>query len=216
MKRWIKWAILGIAVPVASLVVGAVALVLYASIDKEDAYIFPDATLVDPNYLDWLEDVTRSRVQRREDFPVYAHRIRPGRGSVIAYRSYSNGSLAMIDDESYRKLTLWVPEGVGEGGRWPIGGEGGVKAVYTQGGSAWPRSACAGYIVSGHLDVAKELFGYLVTVEGVFQPRGNVVSRKSCVERGFHSRFEARLQDVSGLTPWLGKASTHPYDETYR
>ncbi len=117
------------------------AALAYQSIDKEDKFFIRDAAPVDPNYLLTLESWKRQPSDLYEPTGIAAHRLKSGTGMVFGYRFFSDGKIFTNDDESYKKLTIWLAEGVPQS---PIeiglGDANRVLVVYSRGGSAWPTS----------------------------------------------------------------------------
>lgn len=189
---------------------------LYASIDKEDSFYLSNAILSDFDYLNKIENTqsTNSDEKHRERSPAYIHRITQGKGTIIAYRWYSNGDVMGIDDEVFKKLTIWVSELPSQ---YPavldLRKNKEVKVVFTSGGSAWPRSACSGYLSSGSVTLEKPHAVIDVSVAATMTPAG---SNTSCKKSNISIAFSATEISHDDLTPWLGLKGEHPYDETYR
>src|SRR3546814_18515967 len=82
---------------------------------------------------------------------LFAHRLAPGQGTIVAHRFYSPGGALTIDDEVFEKLTIWFKSSRPESGAITI--DSSVVVVHTKGGSAWPQSACSGIIESGKIRI---------------------------------------------------------------
>src|SRR3546814_11147123 len=78
---------------------------------------------------------------------LFAHRLAPGQGTIVAHRFYSPGGALTIDDEVFEKLTIWFKSSRPESGAITI--DSSVVVVPTKGGSAWPQPACSGLLESG-------------------------------------------------------------------
>lgn len=186
------------------------AIVLWSTSQRVDTFVLADAALVDPRFPASPEqglDVSVPMEQRL--FAVRAHRLRRGRGTIYAYRVFDRGEWSTIDDETYRKRTLWTaaPMTTRET-LWHFGDERRVVALYTEGGSAWPQRACAGALVRGTLRVRPRWRGVRVDVHGRMGP--------PCADREIALSFDAQPLTFDALTPWLGLPAEHPYAETYR
>ncbi len=82
-----------------------------ASIDKTDTFYLLNADLINPDFLNNLAKkikVEKSRRTLRNSPSVYAHRVKQGNGMIFGFRWYSNGSLKVIDDEEFEKITIWL------------------------------------------------------------------------------------------------------------
>src|SRR5436190_2689552 len=110
VRRIVKALFLSLAVFVAFLVLVLGGLLAYAAIDKEDTFVLQNSEFDDASYLRQIDSSKEDdRLIKHHDYvPVYAHRLKRGSGVVFAYRFYSNGDLRTIDDEEYRKVTIWI------------------------------------------------------------------------------------------------------------
>ncbi len=138
-----------VALGVIALLAGG--LIAYAASDKEDTFVIQNAELADVGHLQRLESQdAATKAHRQDDFAVYAHRLKRGTGTVLGFRAYSPGRMFIIDDENYRKVTLWI---AGATPTSPVeirlGQNSQAHLVFSDGGSAWPRSGCSGYGASG-------------------------------------------------------------------
>lgn len=191
--------------------------VLSACSIREDAFVVADAELVDPAYLTTLDrraeaDAARDRDRR---YGVSAHRLRAGRGTVIGYRRFDQGDWTAVDDESFLKITLWLPHDAPHRASIPLADARQVVAVYSAGGSAWPQAGCSGYLRPGSATLTPQGADWEVRLEARLVPSGNAAYR-GCEPRDVHMTFTAAPLDIATLTPWLGSASEHVYEETYR
>lgn len=228
--------IVGILLAVIAL--GLAGLFVYASIDKTDKFYLTDAELLNPNYLYELEDKLRDKEPKYEILPdntyeledkltkykvlhdnpsVYIHRIKQGKGVVLAYRWYSNGDIFAIDDEKFEKITIWLSNAVLQNNmKVTFGDTSRIIGVYTKGSSAWPQAACSGYITSGELIINRSVSGYRVNISGQLLPTPSSISGKWCSPQKIDKEFIAKKIEHVNITTWLGKPGKHPYDETYR
>lgn len=188
--------------------------VLYANRDQVSSFYVVDAELSDPIFLDKLDRSSGMNDIGRKDFGFGAHRLKSGRGLVLAHRAFSVGSTA-IDDESYMKLTVWVPVITLPTSRQTLRFSDQALMVYSSGGSAWPRNDCSGYI-QGHIDITPQGNMLNVSVDGEFKPKGNSPILDHCKSRSVLLEFRAAPERFDRLTPWQGgTGGTHPYHETY-
>ena len=192
------------------------AALAYASIDRTDEFFVVRGALAAPDYLSSLEASPDHEASKREKFGVMAHRIANGSGMVFAYRFYTNGSPLVIDDEGYEKATVWLPN---QNSSLPaeiqLNDSRSVMAIYSRGGSAWPRAGCSGHIRDGFVRVKPRGLRVHVEISGVLHPQGNFRIAQ-CEAKKIHLEFEAKEIAVSDLTPWLGRPGPYPYAETYR
>jgi hypothetical protein len=217
-KRILKIVLIATASVIAVAVLAGGVLLAYAAIDKEDRFYLVNAEPADPNYLYSLDVDPQKSSLDRERFGFAVHRLKRGRGIVISYRFYSNGSIWAIDDETYRKLTVWIPSGAPQSPMvLDLADRANAVVMFSRGGSAWPRNDCSGYVSSGALRVGHRGGRYVVSVHGELEPRGNSdVFKKNCVPQPVDLEFEASELSFEQLTPWLGIAGSYPYAETYR
>lgn len=192
-------------------------LLAYASADKQDTFYLRDAELSDPHYLDALAvSDGQSHASSSERLPVYAHRLKRGKGSVFGFRFYSGGDFFVIDDESYRKVTIWTASPPPSSRiEFDLGDESLARVIFTEGGSAWPENVCSGYVSSGRITIDPVGGLYLVTVHGVLQRAGGRRSNQ-CDQQKIDMNFKTKEIAYERLTPWLGIAGANPYRETYR
>jgi hypothetical protein len=217
VRRIVKtllWSLAAIVVLLA-LVVGG--LWAYAAIDKQDTFALQNAEFDDANYLRKIGFLKwEDRRIHREDFaPVYAHRLKRGSGTIFAYRFYSNGDLGIIDDEDYRKVTVWIAGAIPRSAvDLPLGDESKCLLVFGHSGSAWPEAGCSGYGTSGTVRVEPAGRYFKITIHGEVTPVGNAYAR--CGIEKVDLIFQAKEIAFEDLTPWLGIAGRFVYDETYR
>ena len=218
---YLTLGVMRIAKTIAAVIVIALlgfgGLLAYESIDREDQFFVLDAAPVDPNHLAAIESWTRQESDFYEPTGIGAHRLKRAHGLVFGYRFYSNGSLSRIDDETYKKLTVWLVDGAPQ---LPVdsrlGDTARVLVIYSHGGSAWPERGCSGFVTTGSLRVTPAGKHVSVNVAGEFEPRGNHHKSNYCKAEHVEFSFQASEITVAQLTPWLGREGTHPYDETYR
>ena len=201
-----------------------IGLIFYRAIPKTDGFYVKGADFSNPGYLLELHNklTTASPEERftlrRRNLQVFAHRIGLGANWIFAYRYYSPGSIATIDDEMFRKLTVAVPfSGSGITETFELSAGSSSRAILTEGGSAWPSNACTWNVESGTLQISPSLGGYTVSVIGTLKPSFESESLRHCGKtKTIDQSFFAGELALERLNPWLGTAGDHPYHETYR
>ncbi|MEJ2404033.1 MAG: hypothetical protein P8171_07045 [Candidatus Thiodiazotropha sp.] len=196
------------------------ALDIYSSIDKQDTFYLRNAQFSDFDYLSnfykKLENKDEIEVPR-ERMNIYVHRLSKGKGLILAYRWYTNGDTMIVDDESFKKITIWLAKSPASFPvKYDFSSKQNIKGAYTSGGSAWPRSACSGYIESGTMTLTESGSSYAVKIKATVYPAGSSLFRDYCKEQKIDYEFSASELEFSDLTPWLGLKGEHPYAETYR
>jgi hypothetical protein len=212
--------ITGVGVTLILIAIGISAWLAYLSMGKTDSFYLENASLDNPRYLYELQD----RITKEGPFTVlhetpsvYAHRLKRGDGVIFAYRWFSEGSPVVIDDETFQKITIWLPRIPSERiSEFDISDRMSVIVVFTRGGSAWPIRACSGYVNTGQLIIRKKRNRFIVRLNGTLSPL--VVRRrgKRCATNTVAKEFKATALEYDDLTTWLGKPGTYPYAETYR
>jgi len=220
--RWLKdiaksaAAVFGVLALAAALRVGCI------TIPKADSFFVDDAELEDPGFFDRKLTGARSDLESFPDeqvYPVIAHRIKGGRGTVLGYRRYTIGSPVAIDDERYQKITIWLPERYQDSdGQLQITAESGIVVVCSRGGSAWPRTGLHGKIEAGTLDLHRAGRRIRAHLEGVItyvrDSRGMDKQRPDPAR--VSRNFVFTKTNYDDLTPWLGLRGQHIYWETHR
>ena len=174
-----------------------------------DTFHLGSAQLADQRYLQ--EFPSRQKQFAGEALGLYAHRVVPGSGLILAYRWYSPGGMFISDDEHFEKVTIWVPAERISGAREYEVSRSPISVVFSRGGSAWPRAACSGWLKSGTVRLEPRGSEMFVEVSGIL----DVASGQCPSEIAIDFRTRA-LSDFSMLTPWLGTQGAHPYEESYR
>ena len=195
--------------PLRTFSLAAGLLASLAGCTRIDTFHVSRAALEDPRYLQEFE--ARRQLLGRDALGLYAHRIGPGSGWIMAYRRYSPGGVFMIDDESFEKLTLWLAEPEMEGERTVELPSLEALVVYSRGGSAWPASACSGWLSNGEVRIRPNGRHFLVEASGVLAS-----ATGGCPSEIALSFRTDDLEDMSRLTPWLGAQGDSPYSESYR
>ncbi|MCH8219310.1 MAG: hypothetical protein IH892_21355 [Planctomycetes bacterium] len=184
---------------------------------RETGFLVDSAELEDPGLFDRMP-----RTGRRSSggpYHVEAHRVREGRGTVLGYRWWSEGSPVVIDDEKYRKVTIWHRDGLPDEGVVSLDDEA-MLALYSSGGSAWPEIGCYGRISTGTLRFRTyDEDHVLADLDVSLRPKET--GRIDKEDNGWCEPVDLRLRLVLGrtevekLTPWEGSAADHIYGETY-
>jgi hypothetical protein len=214
--------LIGRAIRLAVAIVGVCALaagmLLYGARDREDGFYLQNAELVDPDFLKRLLNASaRDPSVLGSRPPVFAHRLKQGRGVVFGYRWYSNGRIDIVDDELYLKLTVWFPDGMPpENADISLNHRSHAIVVFTSGSSAWPKYACSGYISPGWVRIANDEGSYRVEVHGTLRPSTKVPGLNQCSPARIDRDFLTHEIAYAELTPWLGRAGSQPLEETYR
>ena len=196
--------------------------VLVVGWSRTDSFFVENAQLADPSLL----HRERARIAAGEKVEynelihrVTAHRIESGKGVVLGYRWYSPGSPLNIDDESYKKITVWLPENyINSSGKVDIVDASGVIIIYSKGASAWPRTiGCHGEVGTGVLNLEWGDNHVRAAVEGTIDYVPNVVHKKlECKPKVLSEKLKFSPMRLDDLTPWHGVAGEHIYSETYR
>lgn len=219
MSRFSRTVLVALA-GMCSLVMTAVAHRGVNDRSGEDAFFIRDADLLDGRFLHTLEQAPDRDDPLRNRFGFFVHQIVEGHGAVIGFRSFSEGDLATMDDEKYRKLTLWLPGGLPEGSsRYDLRKVNEVVAVWSAGASAWPGNDCSGYISRGELYLSREGSRVHVSLDGWVELGGNSQLFDLCKPIHVEKVFSASELSYEKLTPWLGRrqpSTPYPYAQTYR
>lgn len=205
----------GVALGAIVLLIGGLAL--YAAFDREDTFAVANAELADAGYLQRLAGEGYLPFRRSSNFAVYAHRLKRGPGTVFGLRTYMPGKLGVIDDESYRKVTLWMAGAApATSADLPVGDDARVRLLITDGGSAWLHSACSHVGVGGTVRIERIGRRFRVTIRAATAVSGQSPPQVLCRDGEVDLTFEAKEIAFADLTPWLGVEGRDPFEETYR
>jgi hypothetical protein len=185
--------------------------------DTVDTFVATHAALMSPDYQESAPITPGTTIDPTEKrvFAVNTHRVQGGTGTVIGWRWFSNGNLSTDNDESYRKLTIYLPGDLGATTDVNLADPAAATTVYTRGASAWPQSACWGRVQPGSLHVEHSGDTYKVQVKGTLELSGRTQA-DTCEPEPVDLTFTATPTQVGELTAWLGAAGTRAVDETYR
>lgn len=169
-----------------------------------DAYIIADAQLERDDF-----SSANPLDEKRNDIPVAFHRIKGGKGTVIAFRRFDPGDTTATDDETFEKITISMEQL--KPGTY-IFGKDKMKAYYTRGGSAWPQGHC-GYIIDNGTFTMSEAKDGKTAVSITTEVKCNGPAQKETFK--IVKMSTAKKITVKEVTPWIGKKGEHIYDETY-
>ena len=214
-------AIASFFMPLAAAACAGVAALVFAAMrsrDTVDAFVATHAQLASPDYQEAAPITPGTTIDPTEKrfFAVNTHRVQEGTGTVIGWRWFSNGNLSNDNDESYRKLSIYLPGDLPAVADVDLADPLAATTVYTQGGSAWPQSACWGRLAPGTLHVERDGNALSVRVKGTLGLSGRTQADTACEAETIDLAFTARETPVDELTPWLGAAGTRVSEETYR
>jgi len=156
-----------------------------------------------------LEQINKINKMNSQDgrmltFHASNHRITAGKGIVIGYREFDSGNKFVIDDEKYRKITIYF---IGKNelhlGEYEINEN--VIAIYSKGASAWTKSGSYYKIKEGKIFIQK-ITKQFIELKFIWS---NNLKKEESIKGEFTKIF------FSELTPWLGKKGTNEYSETY-
>lgn len=182
--------------------------------EKVDAVFIPNANFAVVGVENLLDE--QLEFKNPEKKPVHLlqlHRLAIGSGVVLGVRKYSNPNKLVWDDESFQKISVHLPKL--EVGTVNLTQGSSAQSYFTRGGSAFPFLNCGGEIENGQIEV---LFVETDTVRAKI--KGDVHCRRRNANSGDSIHIEEdhifELMQVDEVTPWIGKAGKHIYDESYR
>lgn len=193
-------------------------LFTYASIDRVDTFAVADESFAHRKLLyEVPTEPEWGAPNEKRRFMVHAHRITPGSGTIYAHRFYTNGDVLSIDDEGYKKITIWTATGLPvEKLKLTLGDDQDALVIYSAGGSAWPDIGCSGYVSSGTVVVEPSTFDYEIKLRGTLHAVPPSKHDPRCEGKVVDVAFRAKTIHHEELSTWLGAGGDHPYDETYR
>lgn len=185
---------------------------MYFLTHKLDTFLIKGATFQYKNFQNLRETFDNCKdICSGPLFQVQLHRLALGSGVIFAIREYNAGTIA-IDDEGFKKITIWIPEL--KLGTYKFN-ENYIKGYFTAGGSAWPDNSCGSEIKEGALNILK--------IEGdntQIQIRAKFVCRskngRSEKEISLDNKYDLTELGFNDISPWIGKNSDSIYEETYR
>jgi len=154
------------------------------------------------------------------DFLVSQHRDKQGKGTILAIREFSEGSTGVLDDESFQKVTLLLPQirDLPTAIRAQD-----ILGFISSGSSSAPEHGRYGMLQSGLVEIgaAKEeqveinidlVFSQINTWDHFFFEERQGVALPDWTISG---HFIAKIKDLSALTSWQGASESPHGAETY-
>jgi len=185
---------------------------MYYLTDRKDAYLIKETVFQYKDFQKLRERFEDCQANCSEPaFQVQLHRLVPGAGFIFAIREYNEGTIA-IDDEGFKKLTIWMPSL--QLGEHKFGTDG-IKGYFTAGGAAWPENSCGGEIKEGVLNIIK-IESNRTEIEIIAKFICSRKNGKSEKEISLNNKYELSDLNYNEVSPWIGKESEHIYEETYR
>ncbi|QLY24003.1 hypothetical protein [Bdellovibrio sp. KM01] len=169
-----------------------------------DAYIVADAQFERDDF-----NSANPSDEKRNDIPVAFHRIKGGKGTIIALRMFDPGDTDATDDELFEKITISMEQL--KPGTY-IFGKDKIKAYYSRGGSAWPNAQCGYILDNGTLTIADTKDGR-TAISISTEVKCNNLAPKGPFK--ILKLYTAKKITAKEVTPWIGKKGEHIYDETY-
>jgi len=145
--------------------------------------------------------------------------VKRGNGTVILMRKFDRGELFTIDDETFEKLTIKIPEGeVGKTMRLPSPE---VQVYYSQGASAFVSKGQGLYASAGTGEITitykrKNRLGIKLNLQITAKPptqQAFQAYKEKLVQ--FAGEYELRKISLDKLTPWLGGSSSSTESGVY-
>jgi hypothetical protein len=195
---------------------------MYGYVGQVQTFAVHNTALAEPGYLASLaaerqaisptDKSSQQLAQLAQSKPtVAAHRLQPGDGLVIGYRSFTPGTL--IDgDESYQKTTIWL-KAIPEQGEVSLDNAENIKTVVSKGSVRHLAMSCAGYLHSGKLRLESAAGGYQLQITAQFAPLATTELQDYCEAGEFDLSFYAPLIGWPDINPWLGKLAENIVDE---
>jgi len=144
------------------------------------------------------------------------HHIQPGDSLVLLARTWDHGSLSVIDDEKYTKLTVEIAKYEPDV-PLKIPGQG-LKLFYVYGASAWVRQAAgvSSAEATGTILIRSKGHGRLTAeidvVVAARDPNEPLETPREIRIRETRTFSRIAFED---LTPWLGRCHPSPGREVY-
>jgi hypothetical protein len=148
-----------------------------------------------------------------------AHRVAPGAGTVLLLREYDPGRAWVIDDETFRKVTLELPRPMPESGEITLAPSDDVRVI--EGGSSWPRAACVTKSVrAGRVAWSPGRFGAVdltLELDVVMQSVSPVWPAECSHEERIHWKGRVPREALGRLSRFQGRVvgDVHVFDETH-
>ena len=179
---------------------------------KADSFFIRSVSLADSVPISSTPPAQLSR-EERDFLPVRGHRLTSGHGVALAYRRYSAGSLVAIDDETFEKVTVWLPDSLLIQEKvLDLRTRRDVVVRYSRGGSAWPGAACYGTAAEGQITL-RQVESNRVGAQVTFTM--DLAGPSYCGRASFRRHLVFVRRALEQLTPWDGRSGSHIYEETY-
>lgn len=155
-----------------------------------------------------------SSAKGREDFtdanalPIAMHRLQKGDGVVIGVREFSGGSMFTVDDESFRKMTIFIAESTLASGHYSLT-DGNAIAYLSQGGSAKPSGGCFGRAKDGRVVIKKvDNSSVHLALTASFEMSSPLGWPGTCAPKELDIALEVEKREFEQLTAWEGRITT--------
>ncbi len=184
-------------------------LIGYRSIPQRDFWIVEKAEFESSDFnKDLFVDPYQSLDPKNSKLvsKMQLHRIKEGAGYTIAIREYYPIPIGFGDLDSYKKVSIWLPEL--RTGKYEIG-KNGVRAYFSEGNSAFPRIGGCSEEPEGVVEVLNLSSNLIPVRVKLFVRCGDEVQFVD------HKYYLQRKQFVQ-VTPWIGKMGEHLYQESFR
>lgn len=219
MKKFFKILLRTVKYISISFVLFIVLIEIYRALpgsDETDAvfmqnvdFLYSDFSPPDPNDQNIYTNDIDYKTHPKPIFLSNFHRLKPGNKYSLLYRLYNKGQRNAKDDEIFRMLTIVLSKI--DPGEYAFDSEN-VRVVYTEGGSAWPRSQRGGPLKDGKVTILNQKDNEL-TVRIQFKHR---FARKTDEEQNFDKELTLTKLDFEKASPWLTQRGETIYQETYR
>ncbi|SRR5581483_11026682 len=151
-----------------------------------------------------------------KEFVVTGHRLTGGDDVVLAFRSFSSGSL-IADTASFVKLTALIPQSrFAPGSEIKIPGADGAMAYYSSSSSNFPGAGgCFGYASQGTMKVdGASGQSVTVSIDLHFNLASPLGYSDQCGEKKIQGKYIVQQLPLRELSPWQGTAGKTLYEET--
>ena len=212
IKKFIKYFLCLIS----ALIILGIGYTIYRAIPKKDNYFISNADFKDYDFLKNLSETNEDLFQNSEKYPAKAHELTQGHSIVLILRTYEDPHLLIIDDERYEKVTIAIDKSIFKEGIIKLPNKN-VKAIYSDGASAWTSSGCHGYIKDGIIEIQKIDHNVTVQLNLRFTYKnfsGDNVGELCRKEFVANETFKEIA--FSDLNPYFGLTAKYPYETTYR
>lgn len=196
---------------------------LAACTTESDAFFVSGATMAEPEIhsVAQSEPLQNWRSNIGMKIGVSGHRIVPGEGTVIAFRS-QRSNLLVMDSASFEKLTIFIDKPLpGKTGVIRLGENGRAFAFWSVGDAiSAPDADCVGWASEGLVEyqrasaneVAFDIRMRIRTVE----LSSIHIHHIPCRAFSFERETTLSEKNVLTLTPWEGRPSEDIIDEVFR